>query len=165
MTTAAAAIKAELRQAALARRRAVGEAARTKFSVRLAREGLRLAKSFQARAVSAFRAFPDEPDTAPLLAALAEGQASRFTQLEGAYQQAPEVTRRRLYMDTIENVLSRAHKVLIDGHAGNNLIYLPIDKILEKSAGRDDQTSEPASGSSSKEPESVTVEARGRGER
>jgi modulator of FtsH protease HflK len=96
--------------------------------------------------------------------ALAEGQASRFTQLESAYQQAPEVTRRRLYTDTIENVLTRAHKVLIDGHAGNNLIYLPIDKILEKSAARDEQSAE-STGSSSKEPESVTVEARGRGER
>jgi modulator of FtsH protease HflK len=97
--------------------------------------------------------------------ALAEGQASRFTQLEAAYQQAPEVTRRRLYTDTIENVLARAHKVLIDAHAGNNLIYLPIDKLLDKSAGRDDQTTEPAAGGSSKEPESVTIEARGRGER
>src|SRR5262249_37713129 len=60
--------------------------------------------------------------------ALAEGRAARFTQLEAAYAQAPEVTRRRLYMDTVENVMSRAHKVLIDGHAGNNMIYLPIDK-------------------------------------
>jgi 5-formyltetrahydrofolate cyclo-ligase len=72
VTTAPAAIKAELRQAALVRRRAIGEAARAKFSIRLAREGVRLAKTFEARAVSAFRAFPDEPDTAPLLAALAE---------------------------------------------------------------------------------------------
>ena len=96
--------------------------------------------------------------------AIAEGQASRFAQLDAAYQQSPDVTRRRLYTDTVENVLARAHKVLIDGHAGNNLIYLPIDKILEKSAGREEQTSEPAAGSS-KEPESVTVEARGRGER
>src|ERR1700752_4673933 len=46
--------------------------------------------------------------------ALAEGQAARFAQLEAAYEQAPEVTRRRLYMDTVENVLARAHKVLID---------------------------------------------------
>jgi modulator of FtsH protease HflK len=97
--------------------------------------------------------------------AIAQGQAARFAQLEAAYEQAPEVTRRRLYTDTVENVLSHAHKVLIDGHAGNNLIYLPIDKLLEKSAGREEQTIEPASGSSSKEPESVTVEARGRGER
>ena len=59
--------------------------------------------------------------------AIAEGQASRFTQLEAAYAQAPEVTRRRLYMDTVESVLARAHKVLIDGHAGNNL-HLSADR-------------------------------------
>ena len=78
------------------------------------------------------------------VSAIAEGQASRFTQLQGAYEQSPEVTRRRLYMDTIESVLARAHKVLIDGHAGNNLIYLPIDKILEHSVNRE---VEPAAGS------------------
>ena len=65
--------------------------------------------------------------------AIAEGQAARFSQLQGAYAQAPEVTRRRMYMDTVEGVLARAHKVLIDGQAGSNMIYLPIDKLLEKS--------------------------------
>src|SRR5438067_9662353 len=97
--------------------------------------------------------------------ALAEGQASRFTQIEAAYEQSPEVTRRRLYMDTVESVLARAHKVLIDSRSGGNLLYLPIDKLLEKAASR-----EPAEGSETpaagqKEPDSVTVEARGRGER
>jgi 5-formyltetrahydrofolate cyclo-ligase len=72
VTTAPAAVKADLRRAALAKRRALGESARTKFSARLAHEGLRLAKRHEARAVSAFHAFPDEPDTAPLLAALAK---------------------------------------------------------------------------------------------
>ena len=96
--------------------------------------------------------------------ALAEGQASRFSQLEGAYEQSPEVTRRRLYMDTVENVLARAHKVLIDSRAGGNMIYLPIDKLLEK--GREaEQASEPAGSNSAKDQDQVTVEARGRGER
>jgi modulator of FtsH protease HflK len=98
--------------------------------------------------------------------ALAEGQASRFLQLQAAYAQAPEVTRRRLYMDTLENLLGRAHKVLIDSHAGNNLIYLPIDKLLEKSArGESEPSAEPAAGSASKEQDQVTIEARSRGER
>jgi membrane protease subunit HflK len=96
----------------------------------------------------------------------AEGQASRFLALEGAYAQAPEVTRRRIYMDTIENVLARAHKVLIDGKAGNNMIYLPIDKLLEKSNAREGEQATPeAAASGAKEPDQVTVEARGRGER
>lgn len=97
--------------------------------------------------------------------ALAEGHAARYTQLEAAYAQAPEVTRRRMYMDTLESVLARAHKVLIDSHAGNNLIYLPIDKLLEKGSAREaEPASEPAA-SSSKDQDQVTIEARGRGER
>src|SRR5579863_2971752 len=87
--------------------------------------------------------------------AVAEGQASRFTQLEAAYQQSPEVTRRRLYMDTIESVLARAHKVLIDGHAGSNLIYLPIDKLLEHSVNREVEPTEPSAGNASKDQEQV----------
>jgi modulator of FtsH protease HflK len=98
--------------------------------------------------------------------ALAEGEASRFTQLEAAYEQSPEVTRRRMYMDTVESVLARAHKVLIDSRAGSNLVYLPIEKLLEKSASREsEQTPENQAASSQKEPDSVTIEARGRGER
>jgi membrane protease subunit HflK len=108
--------------------------------------------------------------------AIAEGQTSRFQQLEQAYSQAPEVTRRRLYMDTVESVLSRAHKVLIDskagGSSGGNMFYLPLDKLLEKAntqgetpsgfTGRDDSN---AGAAQNKEPDSVTVEARGRGDR
>ena len=109
--------------------------------------------------------------------ALAEGQTARFLELEQAYSQAPEVTRRRLYMDTVENVLSRAHKVVIDSKAGGagNMFYLPLDKLLEKANARDNDTSttvvtgrddgSSAGAAQSKEPESVTVEARGRGDR
>jgi membrane protease subunit HflK len=97
--------------------------------------------------------------------ALAEGQTARFSQIEAAYAQAPEVTRRRLYTDAIENVLAHAHKVIIDSHAGSNLIYLPIDKLLEKSVKGEQETAEPAS-SSAKETEGVTVEgSRSRAER
>ena len=70
--------------------------------------------------------------------AIAEGQASRFTQLAQAYAQAPELTRRRLYLDTIETILARSHKVLIDAKGSNgNLIYLPIDKLLEHAATKE----------------------------
>ncbi|HWZ64704.1 MAG TPA: FtsH protease activity modulator HflK [Steroidobacteraceae bacterium] len=98
--------------------------------------------------------------------ALAEGQASRFTQQQAAYAQAPEVTRRRMYLDTLESLLSRAHKVLIDSRAGSNMIYLPIDKILEKANGTAADTEGPTVGGQPKEPqEQVVIEARGRGER
>jgi membrane protease subunit HflK len=99
--------------------------------------------------------------------AIAEGQASRFSQLEGAYAQAPEVTRRRLYTDTIESVLAHAHKVIIDARAGSNLIYLPIEKLLEKSLNREAESSaEGAAGTSKDQTDQVTIEgSRSRGER
>jgi modulator of FtsH protease HflK len=99
--------------------------------------------------------------------ALAEGQAALFSQVEGAYALAPEVTRRRLYMDTIEGVLAHAHKVLIDGKSGSNMLYLPIDKLLEKSTAREAESvsGESAAAAGVKEPDQVTVEARGRSER
>ncbi|MDE2137424.1 MAG: FtsH protease activity modulator HflK [Gammaproteobacteria bacterium] len=98
------------------------------------------------------------------VAALAEGQASRFTQQEAAYAQAPDVTRRRMYIETLEGVLARAHKVVIDSHAGGNMIYLPIDKLLDKMTSGTIESTEPASGA--KPPaDSVTIEGRGRGER
>jgi membrane protease subunit HflK len=105
--------------------------------------------------------------------AIAEGQASRFSQLEAAYAQAPEVTRRRLYMDTIESVLARAHKVIIDskagGTSGGNMLYLPLDKLLDKAASRDsaDQSGDPGGSTplQIKDQDSVTIEARGRGDR
>ncbi len=63
----------------------------------------------------------------------AEGEASRFASLLTEYQKAPKVTRERLYLDTITTVLSQANTVLVDVKNGNNLVYLPLDKVLEKS--------------------------------
>ena len=97
--------------------------------------------------------------------AIAEGQTARFTQLESAYAQAPEVTRRRLYIDTIESVLAHAHKVIIDSHAGNNLVYLPIDKLLEKSLNRESEAGA-ESNAPKDQTDQVTIEGtRARGER
>ena len=98
--------------------------------------------------------------------ALAEGQASRFAQQQAAYALAPDVTRRRMYIEAVENVLGRAHKVIIDSHAGGNMIYLPIDKLLDKMTSATIESSEPPTSGTAKPPtDSVTVEARGRGER
>jgi len=62
----------------------------------------------------------------------AEGEASRFSQLLAEYKRAPEVTRRRLYLDAMEDVYASSSKVLIDSSPGSNLIYLPVDKLLEQ---------------------------------
>jgi len=64
--------------------------------------------------------------------AKAEGEASRFEQLLAEYERAPEVTRQRLYLDSIESVLSNTNKILLDTEGSNSLMYLPIDKLLER---------------------------------
>jgi membrane protease subunit HflK len=64
----------------------------------------------------------------------AEGEASRFRQILVEYNKAPQVTRERLYIDTIQQVLSSAAKILIDAKAGSNLLYLPLDKIIQMSS-------------------------------
>jgi membrane protease subunit HflK len=62
----------------------------------------------------------------------AEGEASRFEQLLTEYRKAPEVTRERLYLDAMEGVFTDTTKVLMDVDGGNNLIYLPLDKMVQR---------------------------------
>lgn len=64
--------------------------------------------------------------------AQADGEAKRFTQLLREYEKAPEVTRRRIYLETIEDVMSDSTKVIMDNQGGSSLMYLPIDKLLEQ---------------------------------
>ncbi|MGB0360932.1 MAG: FtsH protease activity modulator HflK, partial [Endozoicomonas sp.] len=66
--------------------------------------------------------------------AKAKGEADRFTKLLTEYKRAPDVTRERLYIETIENVFSNSSKVLIDVEGGNNMMYLPLDKIIQSNA-------------------------------
>lgn len=63
--------------------------------------------------------------------ARAEGDASRFEQLLTEYQKAPDVTRQRLYLEGMENILANTSKVLVDVEGGNNLLYLPVDRLLK----------------------------------
>jgi membrane protease subunit HflK len=62
--------------------------------------------------------------------AKAVGEANRFNQLLSEYQKAPEVTRERMYLDAVELVMSSSTKVLMDVKGGNNIMYLPLDKIV-----------------------------------
>ncbi len=64
--------------------------------------------------------------------AQAEGESSRFSQLLAEYQKAPEVTRQRLYLDAVESILANTSKVMVDVEGGNNLLYLPLDRILSQ---------------------------------
>ena len=61
----------------------------------------------------------------------AEGEALRFSKLYKEYKKSPEVTRERLYIESVESVLGSSTKVMIDIDGGNNLLYLPLDKMLE----------------------------------
>ena len=73
--------------------------------------------------------------------AKAEGEVDRFNKLLAEYQKAPEVTRDRLYLDALQSVLSNSTKIMVDVEGGNNLLYLPLDKIMEenKKKGDDDE--------------------------
>ena len=62
-----------------------------------------------------------------------EGDASYFRQIVAEYSKAPQVTRERLYIDAMQQILSNTSKVLIDQKAGNNLLYLPLDRIMQMS--------------------------------
>lgn len=68
--------------------------------------------------------------------AQSRGEAERFNKLYAEYALAPEVTKARMYIDTIESVMSNSTKVMIDVDGGNNLLYLPLDKIMEQSQSR-----------------------------
>jgi membrane protease subunit HflK len=62
----------------------------------------------------------------------AQGEVARFEKLLPEYQAAKRVTRERLYIDTMQEVLGNSSKVLVDVKGGNNMMYLPLDKIMEK---------------------------------
>jgi membrane protease subunit HflK len=61
----------------------------------------------------------------------AEGEASRFAQILAEYQKAPQVTRQRMYLDTMQTVMNNTSKVLVDQKGGNSLLYLPLDKLQQ----------------------------------
>ena len=61
----------------------------------------------------------------------AEGEASRFSQTRVEYEKAPEITRKRMYLETMEYVLANSSKVVMQVKDGNNLMYIPLDKLME----------------------------------
>jgi membrane protease subunit HflK len=61
--------------------------------------------------------------------AKATGEAQRFDQLLTEYAKSPEVTRERLYIDALQSVLANTNKVMVDVEGGNNVMYLPLDKL------------------------------------
>lgn len=78
------------------------------------------ARGKAARLVEEAKAYRDQ------VIAVSEGDASRFSSLVVEYQKAPEVTRQRLYLDTMEKVMSGSKKIMMDTTSGNNMFYLPL---------------------------------------
>tara|TARA_B110000858_G_scaffold197470_2_gene259212 strand:- start:27063 stop:28280 length:1218 start_codon:yes stop_codon:yes gene_type:complete len=62
----------------------------------------------------------------------ATGDASRFDQLLTEYLKSPEVTRQRLYIDSLEDVMTASSKIMVDVEGGNNMLFLPLDKLMEQ---------------------------------
>ncbi len=65
------------------------------------------------------------------IVAQAQGDAQRFTSVLGEYQKAPQVTRDRMYIDAMQQIYGGVNKILIDSRAGGNLMYLPLDKVMQ----------------------------------
>lgn len=73
--------------------------------------------------------------------AQATGDASRFDQLLTEYVKSPEVTRQRLYIDSIEDVMTASSKIMVDVQGGNNMLFMPLDKLMEQSTSSIDGNS------------------------
>ena len=102
--------------------------------------------------------------------ATAEGDASRFKQILAEYSRAPEVTRQRMYLETMQQVYSNTSKIMIDAKSSGNLLYLPLDKIFAATGTTKDQTAaesaapvEIAPSSEPPKPSDRAIDSRGRG--
>ena len=65
----------------------------------------------------------------------AQGDASRFEQVLAEYSRAPKVTRERMYIETMQQVFSNTSKIVVDAQSNSNLLFLPLDKLIEQSSG------------------------------
>ena len=80
----------------------------------------------------AARRFQDAEAYKSRVIADAEGETARFSQLLVEYEKAPVVTRERLYIEALEEVYGNSSKILLDAKGSGNLVYLPVDKLLEE---------------------------------
>ena len=86
------------------------------------------ARGEAARIIADAKAYRDQ------VIAEAEGESSRFLAVLGEYRKAPEVTRERLYLSAMEDVIGDSHKVLVDVPESSNLMYLPLDQLMKNTA-------------------------------
>jgi len=89
------------------------------------------------------------------LIATAEGEAARFSKLYDEYAKAPEVTRQRLYLETMQQVYANTSKVMIDSKGAGNLLYLPLDKLMQQAGALPSAAPESATAERSSAPASA----------
>ena len=85
----------------------------------------------------AFRLMQDAEAYRSQVVENATGNAARFTSVVTEYQKAPAVTRDRMYIDTMQQIFASTSKVMLDAKTGNNMVYLPLDKLLAQAAASD----------------------------
>lgn len=109
---------------------------------RLKNEGQAYANDVVPRAKGTAARLKEEADGYKAnVVARAEGDSERFKAVLTEYQKAPQVTRDRLYTDAMQQIYSSVTKVMVDSRQGNNLLYLPLDKIMQMSGA---QAADPA---------------------
>jgi membrane protease subunit HflK len=87
------------------------------------------------RAVGSASRLKEEADAYKArIVAQAQGDAQRFRSVLTEYQRAPQVTRDRMYLDAMQQIYSNVNKVMIDSRQGSNLLYLPLDKLMQQVA-------------------------------
>ena len=95
----------------------------------------------------------------------AQGDAARFRQIVAEYSKAPQVTRDRLYLDAMQQIMTSTTKVLIDQKGGGNLLYLPLDKLMQMTAASAASGAAPEAPASAKpnEPAAPAADSAARG--
>jgi membrane protease subunit HflK len=115
------------------------------------------------RAVGSASRLKEEADAYKArIVAQAQGDAQRFKSVLTEYQKAPQVTRDRMYLDTMQQIYSSVTKVMVDSKQGSNLLYLPLDKILQLTAQSADSTAVAAAAATAAAPAAATADARAR---
>ncbi|WP_298432437.1 FtsH protease activity modulator HflK [Ottowia sp.] len=83
------------------------------------------------------------------IVAQAQGDSERFSSVLTEYQKAPKVTRDRMYLDTMQQIYGNVNKVIVDSKSGSNLLYLPLDKVMQSAGAQPSAAAEPAGSSPS----------------
>jgi modulator of FtsH protease HflK len=87
--------------------------------------------------------------------AQADGDSQRFRSIYNEYAKAPQVTRDRMYLDTMQQIYSSTTKILVDSRQGNNLLYLPLDKIMQMGNSSNEITVLPSATAAQSAPNTV----------